>query len=312
MIKKLKITSIKYAFMALTSMALVSACQPSNDAAANNNSEQWQPLFNGKDLSGWDIKMAGFDLNENYLNTFVAEDGMIRIKYDNYQNFNNAFGHMYYQTPYAYYKLKFDYRFTGEQIAGGSKWNVRNSGIMLHSQSAQSNEKKQTFPISVEFQLLGGLSDGEVRNTGNVCTPGTAVEMNGKVNHTHCIKSHSKTYDGDQWVHAEAIVMGGESITFNIEGKTVLAFDKPQLDGAFVSRNQKGKDWDKAGISRDKQMWLDKSGEILTQGYIALQAESHAIDFKNIELLNLVGCMDKKANNYKSYFVKADNTTCHY
>jgi hypothetical protein len=195
---------------------------------------------------------------------------------------------------------------------GGSKSNVRNSGIMLHSQSAASNEHTQPFPVSVEFQMLGGLSDGKPRTTGNVCTPGTALEINSKVDHNHCISSTSKTYFGDQWVHGEAIVMGGESMTFNIEGETVLTFQKPQLNGDFVNKRRKGRSWGKLGISRDKQMWLDKSGVILTEGYIALQAESHAIDFKNIELLNLVGCMDTNAKNYKDYFVKANNNVCVY
>ena len=45
---------------------------------------------------------------------------------------------------------------------------------------------------------------------------------------------------------------------------------------------------------------------MLIEGYIALQAESHPIDFKNIEILNLCGCMDPKAKNYKSYFIKSE------
>ena len=48
------------------------------------------------------------------------------------------------------------------------------------------------------------------------------------------------------------------------------------------------------------------------EGYIAIQSESHPTQFKSIELLNLCGCMDKKAKNYKSYFIKADNMTCLY
>jgi hypothetical protein len=32
----------------------------------------------------------------------------------------------------------------------------------------------------------------------------------------------------------------------------------------------------------------------LSEGYIALQAESHPTEFRKVELLNLVGCMDKK------------------
>lgn len=277
----------------------------------NDKDEEWISLFNGKDLSGWEIKITNHDLNFNLYETFVVEDSMIRIKYDNYKEFNNSFGHMYYETPYSYYKLSFDYRFVGEQLAGGATWNVRNSGIMLHSQSAESNEFGQHFPVSIELQLLGGLNKGE-RTTANVCTPGTAVEMDGKVNYQHCISSTSETYNGDQWVHCEALVMGGEYMTFIVEGDTVLHFDKPQVGGGFISNRNGQLDWDKFGVERDQELWISKDGMVLTEGYIALQAESHPIDFKNIMLLDLCGCKDPKAKNYKSYYVKNDRTKCTY
>lgn len=254
--------------------------------------EDWISLFNGSDLSGWEIKIAGYNLNFNLNETFVVEDSMIRIKYDNYNEFGTAFGHLYYKTPFSYYKLSFDYRFVGEQLAGGASWNVRNSGIMLHSQSASSNEFNQHFPVSIELQLLGGLDNGK-RTTANVCTPGTAVVMGDTVNYKHCISSSSETYNGDQWVHCEAIVMGGEYMTFIVEGDTVLHFEKPQIGGGFITKNR-GLDWNKFGIERDQELWIAKEGTIITEGYIALQAESHPIDFKNIKLLNLCGCKDPK------------------
>lgn len=296
-----------YLFLVLV---VVTSCEPGS-LDSDINSEEWMSLFNGKDLSGWDIKIANYPLKENYKETFVVEDSMIRIKYDQYESFNDAFGHMYYETPFSHYILKFDYRFTGEQLEGGASWNVRNSGVMLHSQSAESNEYGQGFPVSVELQLLGGLNEGP-RTTGNVCTPGTAVEMGDTVNYNHCINSSSKTYHGDQWVHSEAIVMGGEYMTFLIEGDTVLHFENPQIGGGFISQDYEGKDWDQFKIVNDKDKWISKDGLVLTEGYIALQAESHPIDFKNIELLNLCGCMDVKAKNYKSYFVKDDPKSCEY
>lgn len=275
-----------------------------------SNKEEWIYLFNGKDLTGWDIKFADQDLNVNYKNTIRVEDSIIRIVYSEYEEFNDAFGHVYYEKPFSYYKLSFDYRFTGEQTKGGADWNVRNSGIMLHSQSAVSNDYAQDFPVSIEIQLLGGLNNGEKRTTANLCTPGTAVEINGKVNYEHCINSTSKTYDGDQWVHVEAVVLGDKSITHIVEGDTVLVYQKPQIGGGFISKDLEG-DWDDFGIE-NKQQWIDKEGATLKEGYIALQAESHPVDFKNIKLLNLCGCKDPKAKNYKAYYIKEDNSTCIY
>ncbi|MFT4686637.1 MAG: hypothetical protein ACI92C_001636 [Neolewinella sp.] len=254
---------------------------PADTPESQPEAENWTPLFNGKDLSGWDIKIAGKDVNDNFQNTFVWEDDMLRIKYDEYDTFDDLYGHMYYKTPYSRYRLRFDYRFTGEQTPGGASWNVRNSGVMLHSQSAESNEYGQDFPVSVELQMLGGLSDGKTRTTANVCTPGTTVMMGDTLNNNHCISSSSKTYDGDQWVHAEAIVLAGEAMHFLVEGDTVLSFQNPQIGGGNAEQLR---NW---GLEKDAEKWVARDGEILTKGYISLQAESHPIDFRNVELLEL-------------------------
>jgi len=290
------------------------ACQPPTPEQSIHSGpaqEVWIPLFNGIDLEGWTLKVANRPLGENYKETIRVEDSILRISYDNYETFGDAYGHLYYEQPFSHYKLAFDYRFVGEQTPGGESWNVRNSGVMLHSQSAESNDFGQFFPVSIEMQLLGGLGEEE-RTTGNVCTPGTAVVMGDTVNYTHCISSTSNTYHGDQWVHAEAIVAGGEYMYFLIEGDTVLTFEKPQIGGGWINRALKGEDFEPMGIVEDKEDWLAKDGEILTEGYIALQAESHPIDFKNIQLLNLCGCKDPKALNYKSYYLKHDPKACEY
>lgn len=273
--------------------------------------EEWISLFNGKDLSNWNIKFANQDLNVNHRNTFRVQDSMIRIAYDEYDTFDDAYAHLYYKKPFSYYKLRFDYRFTGTQVKGGEDWNVRNSGIMLHSQSAESNDYGQYFPVSIEIQLLGGLDAGK-RTTGNVCTPGTALVFDGKVDYRHCINSNSKTYQGDQWVTAEVVVLGGESISHLIENDTVLKYQLPQIGGGFTNPKMGEEDWISRGVVESKDAWIAQAGEILTKGYISLQAESHPIDFKNIQLLDLCGCKDPKAKNYKSYFVKADNQQCVY
>jgi hypothetical protein len=297
---------IRHTFFILLMVGLFS-CQ----APDTYEKEEWITLFNGTDLSDWTIKFANQDLNVNHRNTFRVQESMISINYDQYDTFEDAYAHMYYKKPFSYYKLRFDYRFTGEQVPGGEDWNVRNSGIMLHSQSAESNDYGQYFPVSIEIQLLGGLGVGE-RPTGNVCTPGTALVMDGKVDYRHCISSNSKTYYGDRWISAEVVVLGGESITHLIENDTVLKYQCPQIGGGFTNPKMGDKDWTSRGVVQSKDHWIAKAGELLTEGYISLQAESHPIDFKNIRLLDLCGCKDPKAKNYKSYFVKDDNSLCIY
>jgi len=272
--------------------------------------EDWKPMFNGKDFTGWDIHIAGHEIDDNYKNTFVVEEDMVRIKYEEYENFDNKFGHIYYEQPMEYYKMRFAYRFTGEQTPGGAPWNVRNSGVMFHSQSPASLGKDQHFPVSIELQLLGGLSNGKVRTTANICTPGTYFEIDGQPIKNHCYSSTSKTYDGDQWVNVEAIVLGDSTWIHIVEGDTVMVYEHPRLDANYISKGNP-LNWESAHVEQAPD-FIERADELIKGGYIALQAESHPIDFKNVEILNLKGCMDEEATNYKAYFVKADNSLCKY
>lgn len=271
----------------------------------------WEPIFNGQDLSGWKIKVTGSPLGVNFNNTFTVEDSMIRVNYAEYDTFNGEFGHIFYSVPYSYYKVRFEYRFTGEQVSGGPGWARRNSGIMLHAQLPESMEVNQTFPVSIEFQLLGGLGTGE-RSTGNVCTPGTTVSIDDTVRYAHCINSLSPTYHGDDWVRVEAVVLGGERMSFLIEGDTVLQLQSPAIGDGFTSQRGGDIDWERNGVVENRARWQSLDGTLLEEGYLALQAESHPADFRNIELLNLCGCMDSTANNYKSYYVKHKPDSCIY
>ncbi|HJS43425.1 MAG TPA: DUF1080 domain-containing protein [Gemmatimonadales bacterium] len=254
----------------------------------------WVQLFNGRNLDGWDLKVTGHGLNDNFGKTFRVEDGLLKVRYDQYASFDNRFGHIFYREPFSYYIIAVEYRFVGEQVRGGPDWALRNSGIMLHAQSARSMAKDQDFPISIEVQLLGGSGTGE-RSTANLCTPGTHVVMDGKLFTPHCVNSRSQTYHGDQWVRAEVQVLGDSLIRHIVNGDTVLAYSKPQIGGEVVSR------FDPA---------VKQDGKLLTAGYIALQSESHPIDFRKVEILNLAGCLDPKASNYKSYYVKSEPSTC--
>ena len=139
------------------------AIQACSNRKENNeiSKEEWVSLFNGKDLTGWDIKIKGHSLNENYKNTFRIEDSMLRVSYSDYGKFDNQFGHLFTHIPYSYYKLKLQYRFVGDHVADAPAYADGNSGILLHSQSAKSMELNQFYPASLEFMLLcGNREDG--------------------------------------------------------------------------------------------------------------------------------------------------------
>ncbi|WP_233632459.1 DUF1080 domain-containing protein [Parapedobacter sp. ISTM3] len=255
----------------------VTACTGAND----HDELKWIQLFNGKDLSDWTVKIAKHEVGENYANTFRVEDGMLKVRYDGYTDFDFQYGHIHYNTPYSAYLLRVEYRFTGEQAPGGEGWAWRNSGAMLHGQDPQTMLKNQDFPISIEGQLLGGDGTNE-RTTSNLCTPGTNVLMkvDGELFTPHCTNSSSKTYHGDQWVTAEFLVLADSVVHHILEGDTVLTYYKPQIGGGSVSN------YDPA---------VKEDGKLLSSGYISLQSESHPIDFRKVELLDLEPYMQDKA-----------------
>lgn len=292
----LKNVIMKKNFSALI-VVVIFLCQSCN-AQKNTgdvSKEKWIPLFNGKDINDWIVKIHHHETGDNYGNTFRVEDGIIKVRYDQYDSFNNRYGHLYFKQPFSYYHLVVEYRFTGIWRKDAPSYTIKNSGVMLHAQDPRTILREQDWPISVEMQFLAGLGDGKPRPTGNMCSPGTDVEYQGKIDPRHCINSSSATYEGEQWVRAEAIVLGDSLITHIINGDTVLQYTHPQIGGGVVN-------------NYDPKIKID--GKLLSSGFIALQSEGQEIDFRKVELLNLEGCMDPQSKYYKSYFVKDNPSAC--
>jgi hypothetical protein len=255
----------------------IAACQSAHKAQSVEDG--WVPLFNGRDINDWMVKINHHEVGDNFGNTFRVEDGKIKVRYDQYGAYNDQFGHLYYKTPFSYYHLVVEYRFAGEWKKDAPSYTVLNSGIMFHSQDPHTMPKEQDWPISIEFQLLAGLGDGKPRTTGNMCSPGTHIVYNGQLDTRHCINSTSKTYDADQWVRAELIVLGDSLITHIVNGDTVMQYSKPQIGGEVVN-------------NFDPKMKQD--GKILSSGYIALQSEGQPIDFRKVEIKDLTSEIGKK------------------
>ncbi|WP_273566913.1 3-keto-disaccharide hydrolase [Maribacter halichondriae] len=280
--------------MLLLILCTTSCKQPVKNT--DKDTEEWISLFDGTDLSEWTPKFAGTELGINYKDRFVLKDSLLSVRYNQKDTFNADFGHLYYKQKFSHYKLKAKYRFVGSQQKGGPGWAVRNNGLMLHCQDPKTIGLQQDFPISLELQLLGGNGNDE-RTTANLCTPGTNVVMGDTLFTPHCINSVSKTYHGDEWVEVEALVLGDSLVQHIMEGQVVMEFRKPTIGGGAISGYEES---------------AYQEGAPLKEGYISIQAETAPIDFKSIELLNLCGCMDKEAKNYKSYYVKADDASCEY
>ena len=236
------------------------------------NEDGWVALFNGRDINDWVAKINHHETGDNYGNTFRVEDSMIKVRYDKYDHFNQQYGHLYYKQPFSYYHLKFEYRIVGEWKKDAPEYTIKNSGVMFHSQDPRTMLKEQDWPISIEMQLLAGLGDGKPRPTGNMCSPGTNIVYQGKIAADHCINSTSKTYEGEQWVSGELIVLGDSLIKHIINGDTVLQYSKPQIGG---------------GVATGYDPKYKQDGKLLSSGFIALQSEGQPVDFRNIRLKDL-------------------------
>ena len=233
--------------------------------------DEWIPLFNGRDLTGWTVKISGSDLGEDPWGTFRVEDGLLTVGFESYDDFGDRFGHIFYEEPFSHYQLRVEYRFVGTQAPGGPGWAFKNSGVMFHSQSPESMLRDQDFPISLEVQFLGG--DGvDERPTANLCTPGTHIEMDGVMVENHCITASAPTYPGEEWVTVELLVLGDSLIAHIVEGDTVLAYSRPVIGGSVVNNYNEA---------------VKVDGQALTGGYIALQSESHPIQFRQVLLRRL-------------------------
>jgi hypothetical protein len=286
----------KYLLFCITAMVLATPWTALKSQDWPQQGPAWMDLLSRNYRSQWVPKIAGYALGDNYKQTFLVGKGKIRVQYKGYDSFGVRYGHLFFRQPYSYYVLRVEYRFLGEQAKGGQGWATRNSGIMIHGQDPTTMGKNQDFPISLEVQLLGGLGTG-TRTTANLCTPGTHVVMNGNLITAHCTNSSSQTYNGDQWVRVEVLVLGDSLIRHSVNGEKVMEYTKPVVGGTMVNQFIPG---------------AKQDGMPLTGGFISLQSESHPIEFRKVEILNLAGCKDPAAANYAPYAVKEDNHTCIY
>ncbi|HMJ71172.1 MAG TPA: DUF1080 domain-containing protein [Cyclobacteriaceae bacterium] len=234
------------------------------------NKPKWVSIFNGKDFSGWTMKVVGQPLGENYGNTFRVADGILSIRYDNdvYKKFNNQFGAFYYKKKLTNYRLKLEYRFVGDTATGAPSWGFRDSGVQFHGQSPESVGLTQQFPVCLEVNFQGG--DGtKDRPTGEICLPGTIVNIDGKPNTSFCTPPTVKrTFHGDQWVTVEVDVQGSKIAHF-INGEEVMRYEDPR----YNPKNENAK------------ALIVNGNDKITSGYISFQSNSHPIDFRKIELM---------------------------
>ncbi len=96
------------------------------------------PLFNGKDLAGWEADVPARDKDPNLSPSFVVRDGLL-------VSLGKPEGHLITTTAYRDYRLEVEYRFPGK---GG------NCGVLVHASRPRALYKM--FPQSIEVQMMSG------------------------------------------------------------------------------------------------------------------------------------------------------------
>lgn len=243
-------------------------------ASVPDGGDNWKPLFDGRTLDGWTPKIRGYPLGENYADTFKVKDGAIRVSYEKYDKFGERFGHLFYKTPFKAYRFRMEYRFVDGTPADTPGWAQANSGVMIFSQDPKTMAVGDSFPVSVEAQILGPAAEGP-RTNGNMCSPGTHVVMNGELITKHCINSATPAQPNGQWITFEIDVPAKGDIVQKVNGVETIRYSQPQLDPA-------------GGMADSKPLVAAAGGKVeLDGGYISLQSEGAPIEFRKIEIMEL-------------------------
>lgn len=259
---------MRYIFILLVSICIHFGCSSTKQSNKQEESK-WETLFNGKNLDGWTMKIAGHPLGKNFANTFSVKDGILSIRYDGYgDNFDSRFGALYYNEEFKNYRLRVEYRFVGETAPGAPSWGYRDGGVQFHSQSPSSIKIDQPFPVCLEYNLHGGNGTDE-RPVGEICANGMNVVLAGEKNKSYCTPPTVKrTFHGDQWVTLE-IDVKDDMIKHFANGEEILSYSNP----TYNKEHELGKTFIKNGDFN------------VSSGYISLQSNSHPMDFRKIEII---------------------------
>jgi len=252
----------------LISSILIGWSLVSAGLAADNAAADATPLFNGRDLEGWQVVVGDNGVVPNQ-DIFHVTDGMLHAYKNAADGSDQPFGYLLSIAEYADYRLTLEYKWGVKKFAPrGGPDDVRDAGVCYHVHGPFV-----IWPTSVECQIQEG-------DTGDVWAINTRATStvhpdnmnfwsleNGAVEQTKGDKPkgyqrflRSYYYEQPGWNRIELIVRG-DSATYLINGHV-------------ANRVTNLKQWDDATAS-----W-----QALTKGKILLQAEGAEIFYRNVTI----------------------------
>lgn len=240
--------------------------------------EKWQPLFNGRNLDGWYVLLAGKKKNEDPDQVYQVSDGTVHVFKDTPLGTHTPIGVLVTNKEYSQYRLRFQYKW-GEKRFPPREKIIRDAGLMYHMVGPD-----KVWPMSVECQVQEG-DTGDIftvytrcRSTVDPATKSRYVSKDqGGVEVTrgdaHGVQRVVKdgNYETPGWNTVEVVVRGDEAIHI-VNGQENNRLWKMEQPGPKGSPE-----------------WIP-----LTKGRIAFQAEFAELQYRNIEILELETAIAEK------------------
>lgn len=266
--------------MAVAGLAAASETAAAPTKIANerlpDQQDGWQPLFNGRDLSGWTFFQDGVG-DRDRDGTVAIENGMLHILGPSYRGPAKAgMGYLATQEEYGDYHLSLEFKWGTRRYEPRTLWK-RDSGILYHTPRG----REFLWPDCVEYQIME-------RNTGDALPVNhraiQAVSLGG-------LPSWPQDFPGNtqyapqvdaggnlrQWIRADGyfdelegwntveLIASGDSAAHIVNGRIVTAL---------------------YGLQRQDP--ADKSKYVrLDRGRILLQIEGAEIMFRNVKIRHL-------------------------
>lgn len=238
----------------------------------------FQPLFNGENLDGWDVIIRGQEFGKDPEGMVTVHDSMVHM-YENIDADQKVpFGVIMTQESYSQFVLEFEYRWNEKKFAP-RKEKLRDAGLLYHCYGP-----KTIWPPSIECQVQEGDTGDLVfiessaitweHNDRGVARPGQGgpgqLPEYGGVSRSFVggyVGRFPETDNNKGWNTVKAIVHANE-------------YSVHVINGALTSRVMD---------MRTKQ------GKVLSSGPIALQLEAAELQYRNIQLAPLDGYLRPSA-----------------